>query len=75
VFAKSVRVHVKAIRVLAGALKYQCRPCECSRGHKSASRGRMGANKGCESALEIVGEPKETARVYNILTVSTLSWP
>jgi hypothetical protein len=25
--------------------------------------------------IEIVGEPKETERVYNTLTVSTLSWP
>ena len=32
------------------APNYQCRPCECSRGHESASRGRKGANKGRESA-------------------------
>jgi hypothetical protein len=36
--------------VFAGAHKYQCRPCECSRGHGSASIGRKGANKGRETA-------------------------
>ncbi len=36
--------------MFAGAHKYQCRPCECSRGHGSASRGRKGANKGRETA-------------------------
>jgi hypothetical protein len=36
--------------VFVGALKYQCRPCECSRGHESPSRGRKGANKGREIA-------------------------
>ena len=36
--------------MFVGALKYQCRPCECSRGHESAIRGRKGANKGRESA-------------------------
>ncbi len=36
--------------MFAGALKCQCRPCECSRGNEYVSRGRKGANKGCESA-------------------------
>ncbi len=50
--------------MFAGAHKYQCGPCECSRGHGSASRGRKSANKGRESAHEILGEPKEAARVH-----------
>ena len=60
--------------MFVGALKYQCRPCECSRGHESASRGRKGANKGHERAIEVVGVPKEAVRVqhshgiYNTLT-------
>ena len=57
--------------MFVGALKYQCWPCEFSRGHESSSRGRKGANKGRESAIEIVGVPKEAARVYNTLTAST----
>ncbi len=36
--------------MFVGALKYQCRPCECSRGHESPSRGRKDAYKGGESA-------------------------
>ncbi len=29
--------------MFVGAIKYQCRPCECSRGHESPNRGRKGA--------------------------------
>jgi hypothetical protein len=58
--------------VFAGALKYQWRSCESSRGHKSASRGhkickKKGRERACiahESAtrgLEIVAE---TVRVF-----------
>ncbi len=38
------------MRVFAGALKYQWRPCECRRGLESASRGGKSANKGHENA-------------------------
>ncbi len=31
--------------MFVGALKYQCRPCECSRGHKGANKGRENANR------------------------------
>ncbi len=57
--------------MFAGALKYQWRSCENSRGHESASIGRKIGNKGRESAciahesatrgLEIVAE---TVRVF-----------
>jgi len=71
VFAKSVRVHVKAIRVLAGALKYQCRPCECRRDHESPVEAVRVLIKAVRVPIEIVGEPKEAAIVYNTPTDST----
>ncbi len=47
------------VRVFAGAHKYQCRPCECSRGHESVSRGQKVLIKAVRVPIEIVGEPKE----------------
>ncbi len=62
--------------MFVGALKYQCRPCECSRGQESPSRGRRVLIKAVRVPIEIVGEPKEAARAYNTLTASTtLSQP
>ncbi len=68
-YTRGLETVAKCVRVFAGAHKYQCRPCECIRVHESASRGRKGANKGRESAIDIVGEPKEAGgRVYNNLS-------
>jgi hypothetical protein len=40
-------------------------PCECSRGHESASRGRKGANKGHESAHSDRGAQRGCESIQN----------
>jgi hypothetical protein len=49
--------------VFAGAHKYQSRPCECSRGQESVSRGQKGKVKAVRVPIMILREPKEAARV------------
>jgi hypothetical protein len=59
--------------VFEGALKYQCRPCECSRRHEYVSKGCV-LIKVVRVPKEVVGVPKEAVRVqhspglYNTLT-------
>ncbi len=36
--------------MFVGALKYQCRLCECSRGRKGANKGRESAHRDCRGA-------------------------
>ncbi len=62
--------------MFAGAHKYQSRPFECSRGHEVQVEAIRVLIKAVRVPIEIVGEPKEAARVYNTLTASTtLSQP
>ncbi len=68
---RGLEIVTEAVKVFAGALKYQWRSCESSRDHKSASRGYKIGSKGRERAciahesatrgLEIVAE---TVRVF-----------
>ncbi len=66
-YTRGLETVAKGVRVFAGAHKYQCRLCECSRGHESASRGRKGANKGRESAYRDCRGAQRGWRVYNNL--------
>ena len=62
--------------MFAGAHKYQFKPCECSRGHEVQVEAIRVLIKAVRVSIEIVGELKEAARVYNTLMASTtLSQP
>jgi hypothetical protein len=62
--------------VFAGTHKYQFKPSECSRGHEVQVEAIRVLLKSVRVPIEIVGEPKDAARVYNTLTASTtLSQP
>ncbi len=64
------------MRVFAGAHKYQFKLSEYSRGHEVQVEAIRVLIKAVRVPIEIVGEPKEAARVYNTLTASTtLSQP
>ncbi len=63
---KPVRVPLEALRLLQrweSVCRGRVSVVEAIRGHESASRGHKGVNKGRESPIVIIGEPKEAGRV------------
>ncbi len=65
-YTRGLETVAKGVSLFAGAYKYQCRPCECSRGHESASRAKRVLINAMRVPIEIVGEPKEAGEYTTI---------